>query len=114
MIFIVNILKHYQEKKYLMNFKEEFHPKIKADLKKLDKSVINDIKTIHLDKIVKNPFNNEKLQGDLKSLYSYHFRKNSVDYRIAYEVYENTIIFYIMIAKRENFYKNIKQRKKGK
>jgi len=46
----------------------------------------------------------------LSNLYSYHFRENKVEYRIAYEVKEETVIFYYMIGKRENLYKNIETR----
>ena len=95
---------------YLMTFKEEFHPKIKSDLKKIDKGAVLKIKTIHLNNILKNPYQYGSLKGKLSNLYSYHFKENSVDYRIAYEINNNIIIFYYMIAKRENFYKNIEKR----
>jgi len=95
---------------YLMTFKEEFHPKIKSDLKKIDKSAIAKIKTVHLNNILENPYKYDSLKGRLSNLYSYHFKENSVDYRIAYEINNDTIIFYYMIAKRENFYKSIQKR----
>ena len=95
----------------LMLYKEEFHPKVKSDLKKIDKSVVQHIKNKHLDIILDNPLSNEKLKGHLSHLYSYHFRENRVEYRIAYEVVDkDKIIFYYMVAKRENFYKNIQSR----
>jgi len=93
-----------------MVFKEEFHSKIKSDLKQLDKSVVSNIKNIHLDKIIKNPYECEKLKGNLSQIYSYHFRENRVDYRIAYEIKDDVILFYYMIAKRENFYKSLEKR----
>lgn len=93
-----------------MQFKEEFHPKIKSDLKQLDKSVVVKIKDTHLNKILTDPYNCEKLQGSLSDIYSYHFRENKVDYRIAYEICDDTVIFYYMIGKRENFYKNLEKR----
>ena len=95
----------------LIVYKEEFHPKIKSDLKKIDKSTVEKIKNKHLDNILNNPFSGSRLHGELSSIFSYHFRENRVDYRIAYEVIEyDTIIFYYMISKRENFYKNLKNR----
>ena len=95
----------------LMIYKEEFHPKIKSDLKKIDKSVVQNIRNKHLNNILNNPLANEKLKGKLSDLYSYHFKENRVEYRIAYEVIENDkIVFYYMIAKRENFYKSIQLR----
>ncbi len=94
-----------------MDYVEKFHPKFKQDLKNIDKSVIKDIKNIHLDKILKNPLANPSLSGKLSFLKSYHFSKNSVSYRIAYEVREeNKIIFYYMVATRENFYKKLEKR----
>ncbi len=96
---------------YLMIYKEEFHPKIKSDLKKIDKSVVKNIKNKHLNMILDNPLESEKLKGTLSHLYAYHFKENRVEYRIAYEVVENDkIIFYYMMAKRENFYKSIQLR----
>ena len=94
----------------LMIFKEEFHPKIKFDLKKIDKSAVIKIKNIHLNNILENPYKYDSLKGKLTNLYSYHFKENSVDYRIAYEIKDNRIIFYYMVGKRENFYKNIQSR----
>lgn len=88
-----------------MEFREEFHPKIKSDLKKIDKYVIKKIKNIHLNNILKNPYKFDTLKGKLSNLYSYHFKENSVEYRIAYEIKDDIVIFYFMIGKRENFYK---------
>ena len=94
--------------RFLKIYKEEFHSKIKSDLKKIDKKVVKQIKDIHLDNILKNPFEYNKLKGELSNFYSYHFRENKVDYRIAYKIVDNDrVVFYYMIAKRENFYKNI-------
>jgi len=95
---------------YLTIFKEEFHPKIKFDLKKIDKSAVTKIKNIHLNNILEDPYKYDLLKGNFHNLYSYHFKENSVDYRIAYEIKDSRIIFYYMIAKRENFYKNIQLR----
>ena len=93
-----------------MTYKEVFHPKIKSDLKKLSKSVVEEIKNRHLDIISLNPLENKKLKGNLSNLYSYHFRNSRVEYRIVYDIRESEIIFYYMMAKRENFYKNIQSR----
>ena len=96
-----------------MVFDERFHPKFKSDLKKIDKSVVKDIKNKHLDIISSNPIKYDRLKGKLSHLYSYHFKKNSTEYRIAYEVLENdSIVFYYMTAKRENFYKKLENRLK--
>jgi len=53
----------------------------------------------------------DKLKGKLSHLYSYHFQKNSTQYRIAYEILEDDkIIFHYMVATRENFYKKLSNR----
>ena len=42
---------------------------------------------------------------------SYHFQKNSTQYRIAYEVLkDDEIVFHYMVATRENFYKKLENR----
>jgi addiction module RelE/StbE family toxin len=88
----------------------EFHPSFKKDLKNLDKKVAVEVRDIHLDRIHCNPFENPKLKGDLDGVYSYHFKSNNTQYRIAYSVENEEIIFYYMVAKRENFYKQLTNR----
>ncbi len=97
--------------RYLMDYSESFHPKFKSDLKKIDKSVVKEIKEKHLDIILEDPTKSETLKGKLSHLYSYHFQKNGTQYRIAYEVLEDDkIIFHYMVATRENFYKKLENR----
>jgi len=94
-----------------MDYAEEFHPKFRTDLKKLDKSIIKEIRDIHLNNILKNPYFNPSLKGKLSHIRSYHFSKNKTAYRIAYEIKEqDKIIFHYMVAKRENFYKKLDKR----
>ena len=70
-----------------------------------------EIKEKHLDIILDNPMDNELLKGKLSHIRSYHFQKNSTQYRIAYEVLENEeILFHYMVATRENFYKKLENR----
>lgn len=71
-----------------MSYKDTYHPKVKSDLKSLDRPVVKDIYDIHIDKLLSNPEIGEKLHGELDGVFSYHFRKNRVDYRIAYTVFE--------------------------
>ncbi len=73
-----------------MPYKDEYHPKIKTDLKKLEKAVVKEIYDIHIDKILKEPHSSEKLLGTLSGFLSYHFKKNRVNYRIAYAIEENS------------------------
>jgi addiction module RelE/StbE family toxin len=94
-----------------VSYKDEYHPRVKSDLKKLDKGVVIEIYDVHLDNILHEPYIGEKLHGDLEGISSYHFRKNKVDYRIAYSVEENKrIVYIVMIGKRENFYEILKKR----
>lgn len=94
-----------------MPYKDAYHPKVKSDLKKLDKSVVQDIYSIHLDRIFSAPSVGEELYGDLRGVFSYHFRKNKVDYRIAYTVEKTAkVVYVVMIGKRENFYEILKRR----
>lgn len=92
-------------------FKDEYHPKVKKDIKQIDKTVLLEIKNIHIPKILEDPSKGDSLSGDFAGIYSFHFRKNNVDYRICYLIdLVEKIVFILMIGKRENFYKLLKQR----
>jgi len=69
-------------------FKDKYHPRVKRDLKKLDRPVVEEIRTVHIQKILANPFSSDTLHGDLSGIYSYHFRQNKVDYRVSYMVHQ--------------------------
>jgi len=94
-----------------MSYRDEYHPKVKSDLKKLDRHVITEIFNTHIEKILREPYTGEKLHGDLEGVFSYHFRKDKVDYRIAYLIEETKEIVYIlMVRKRESFNEILKRR----
>jgi addiction module RelE/StbE family toxin len=94
-----------------MSYKDSYHPKIKSDLKKIDISASREIKAVHLDKILNNPYAAEQLYGNLAGVWSYHFRKNNVDYRISYSIDETQkAVYFLMIGKRENFYEILRRR----
>ena len=94
-----------------MSYKDSYHPRVKSDLKKIDIGVAREIHDIHLEIILKKPYVSEELYGDLKGVRSYHFKKNKVDYRIAYSINENEkVIYFLMIGKRENFYEILRRR----
>jgi len=95
-----------------MPYKDEYHPKIKGDLKKLDKPVVKDIFDTHIDRILLDPYNaGEALHGSLAGISSYHFTQNKVGYRIAFAVREEAkAVYIIMIGKRENFYEILQRR----
>ena len=94
-----------------MGYSESFHPKFKSDLKKIDKSVAKEIKEKYLDIILENPMESDVLKGKLANLRSYHFQKNGIQYRIAYEILEeDAVVFHYMVATRKNFYKKLENR----
>ncbi len=94
-----------------MSYNDEYHPKVRSDLKKLDKNVAKEIHDVHLDKVLREPHAGEELHGELTGVSAFHFRKNKVDYRIAYSIHEaKKVVTFIMIGKRENFYDLLKRR----
>jgi addiction module RelE/StbE family toxin len=95
-----------------MSYRDEYHPKTKADIKKLDKAIIKELFDTHINNILRNPRQaGEVLHGSLKGISSYHFKRNRVDYRIAFAVKEESKTVYIlMVGKRENFYEILQRR----
>jgi len=92
-------------------YKDEYHPGVKKDLKKLDQSIRTKIKTQYILKILYNPEIGETLVGDLSGICSYHFRVSKQQYRIAYIVDKDAKkVFVLMIGKREDFYTLLKRR----
>ena len=92
-------------------YKDVYHPQVKKDVKKLDIQVKKEIQDYHINIILKDPFKYELLTGNFSGVYSYHFKKNKVEYRICYMIDNNKKVVYIlMIGKRENFY-NLLQRR---
>jgi mRNA-degrading endonuclease RelE of RelBE toxin-antitoxin system len=95
-----------------MAYKDAYHPKIKADLKKLDKPVVREIFNAHINKILIDPHRaSEALHGSLAGISTYHFKHNKVEYRIAFALKEELKTVYIlMVGKRENFYEILRRR----
>lgn len=95
-----------------MSYKDEYHPKIKVDLKKFDKPLVKEVFDTHIHKILLDPHSaGETLHGTLKGISSYHFTKNKVEYRIAFALKEETkTVYVLMIGKRENFYEILRRR----
>ncbi len=94
-----------------MPYKDAYHPKIKADFKKLDKPVVREIFDTHIEKILLDPHSaGEALHGSLAGISTYHFTKNKVGYRIAFAVREEVNTLHIlMVGKRENFYEILRR-----
>jgi len=72
----------------MSEFTDEYHPRVKRDLRKIDKSVESEVKDIHIPRILHDPYVADDLSGDLEGISSYHFKKGKVQYRISYIVDE--------------------------
>ncbi|MDM8539377.1 type II toxin-antitoxin system RelE/ParE family toxin [Desulfobacterales bacterium HSG17] len=85
-------------------YRDEYHPQVKKDLKKLDTPIRKKIKDDFIPVILKNPEIGVSLTGDLNGIQSYHFTYARQQYRIAYIVDEDEkIVFIQMVAKRGDF-----------
>jgi addiction module RelE/StbE family toxin len=92
-------------------YRDQYHPKVKKDLKKIDKRLRRDIETTHIPTILEYPEHGEMLVGDLNGMLAYHFSYRKQAYRIAYITDDTAkIVFVMMIGKRENFYTILKRR----
>ena len=92
-------------------YKDEYHPRVKKDLKKIDPPIREKIKNKFIPQILENPDVGLNLVGDLSGVRSYHFAHGKQQYRIAYIVDDNDkIVFIQMVAKRSDFYELLKRR----
>ncbi len=89
-------------------FQRVITPSAKRSLKKLPLKLREEL--INTTKILeKYPLTGEKLTGSLDFLYSFHFKYNSVHYRVAYTINrKQKIIIIHFAAKRENFYEKLR------
>ena len=79
------------------------------DVDKLPTNVKIEILTRHFSKLKLNPrVYSKRLHGELRGFYSYHFGHHP-EYRILFTVISNEVVI-LMIAKRENFYKEAYKR----
>ena len=92
-------------------FTDEYHPRVKRDLRKIDKSVKSEVKDLHIPRILHDPYLADELTGDFEGISSYHFKKGKVEYRISYIVdEEQKSVHILMIGKRESFYEILRRR----
>jgi len=92
-------------------FTDKYHPRVKRDLRKIDKAVESEVKDHHIPRILHDPCLADELTGDLAGIRSYHFKKGKVQYRISYIVdEEQKIVYILMIGKRESFYEILRRR----
>jgi mRNA-degrading endonuclease RelE of RelBE toxin-antitoxin system len=88
-----------------------FHPRVKADIKRLAPELVRQLRQTHLRSIQDNPSQGSPLSGPLKGIYSYHLHYRRNQYRIAY-LYapEEETLTVLMIGKREDFYDVLSRR----
>jgi len=92
-------------------YKDEYHPQVKKDIKKIDTPLRKKIKNEFIPEILENPEIGVSLTGNLSGVQSYHFTYSRQQYRIAYIVdNDDKIVFIQMVAKREDFYTLLKKR----
>ena len=93
-----------------MSFTILYHPAVKRDVKKLNKSVAKIIQKEISQEIANNPFNGKQIKSRF-SIYAWRIRKSKTDYRIAYEIRQDKQeVVVLMIKSRENFYKELDKR----
>ena len=57
-----------------------------------------------------NPYTGEKLHGSLSFLFSFHFKFQNVQYRVAYTIEETQKLVIIhLVGSRENFYDRLRR-----
>lgn len=87
-----------------MVYKVVYHRKIKKDLKKLDRHIINRFFNIVNEKISKNPRNGIRLKGRYKYLWRYRIG----DFRVIYSIIDKEVKIHILrMCHRSNVYDNI-------
>lgn len=86
-------------------------PSSRKALKKLPRTIRQElIKALQV--LRDNPLQGEPLQGEFAFLRSFHFRFQTTEYRVVYEVIEKQQEIAIRhAATRENFYKQLKEMK---
>lgn len=95
----------------MTEYQDRYHPRVKRDLRKLDKSVKIKIRDYHIQKILETPYDSDELTGKLSGICSYHFTQGKVQYRISYLIDDTEkIVYFLMIGKRESFYEILNRR----
>lgn len=80
------------------------------EIKKLGKPVAQKVKKAIGD-IAENPYLGEPLKGDLADIRKWVIKEQGIQYRIAYEIYDDRVeVKIIRVGTRENFYEELKRR----
>jgi len=75
-----------------------------------DKQLLRAFKNA-VDILKENPYAGSQKTGDLRGIYGYDVKHNSVNYELAYRIYEegNRLVVVILAGPRENFYEELKR-----
>jgi len=92
----------------LVTYNPVYLSSFEKDVKKVDKPLKIKIKE-SVNEILENPYCADELVGDLKGYLSYHFKLQNLEYRIAFKIDGNNVVF-IKFGTRENFYEELKRR----
>ncbi len=89
-----------------------YHPKVKKDLKKLDKTVAHEILESIILEVAENLDKGVRLAGELKNFYKFPFYLKGVSYRIIYQIQETPekVLYVVFIGVRENAYEKVLRR----
>lgn len=79
-----------------------FEKKIKRFLKK-EKNILDQ----EIKKIIENPFICEEKKGDLKGVFIYKFKIETIQYLLSYRMINDDLEL-IMIGPHENYYRDLK------
>ena len=86
---------------------------VRKDLKRLERSLQEEIRSQHFPKITEDPACGYPLIGEFQGLRSHHFSYHGTDYRVVYEVFEEQgAVLVLMLGKREGFYQALRRRLK--
>lgn len=88
-----------------------YHPKVKKDLKKLDKKIAQKILD-YVPHLAEQPSQGVRLSGELHDFYKYKISLQGVSYRIIYKILSEgkIVIWIVFIGARENIYERLLRR----
>ncbi|MDR1606398.1 MAG: type II toxin-antitoxin system RelE/ParE family toxin [Streptococcaceae bacterium] len=93
-----------------MGYKIAPSKRVIKSIKKLSdkrlKAIISDIIFIE---IPSDPFKGTAKHGDLAGIWTWQFKYQKTDYRIAYQINQDKIIPILLVGSHENFYDQLKR-----
>ncbi|MBI2551915.1 type II toxin-antitoxin system RelE/ParE family toxin [Candidatus Uhrbacteria bacterium] len=90
-------------------FRRVITPSAKKSLKRLSRDAEQELLKA-TEMLITNPHTGEKLHGSLSFLFSFHFKFQNVQYRVAYtiEAMQKLVIIHL-VGPRENFYDRLRR-----